>query len=128
MVSIRDCGLMLEPQEGMKVHEIIDWAKYAERRGYGYILRSDHLLPIEGRKNQDSPEAWITLGVLAAETKKIKFGPLVTPIGFRNPALLARMACNVHDYSHGRLVLGVGAGWYKDEYHANGYQFPKYTV
>ena len=112
----------------MKVHEIVEWAKYAERRGYGYVLRSDHLLPIETGKDQDSPEAWVTLGVLAAETKKIKFGPLVTPIGFRNPALLSRMACNVHDYSHGRLVLGVGAGWYKDEYYANGYEFPKYTV
>jgi alkanesulfonate monooxygenase SsuD/methylene tetrahydromethanopterin reductase-like flavin-dependent oxidoreductase (luciferase family) len=128
MVSIRNCGLMLEPQEGMRVQEIVDWAKYAERNGYGYMLRSDHLLPIDGRKDQDSPEAWVTLGMLAAETKKIKFGPLVTPIGFRNPALLARMACNVHDYSHGRLVLGIGAGWYKDEYDANGYEFPRFQV
>lgn len=112
----------------MRVQEIVDWAKYAERNGYGYMLRSDHLLPIDGRKDQDSPEAWVTLGMLAAETKKIKFGPLVTPIGFRNPALLARMVCNVHDYSHGRLVLGIGAGWYKDEYLANGYEFPKFSV
>ena len=128
MVSIKNCGLMLEPQEGMPIEEIVDWAKYAERSGYGYMFRSDHLLPIDGRKDQDSPEAWVSLGILAAKTKNIKFGPLVTPIGYRNPALLARMACNVQNYSHGRLMLGVGAGWYADEYHAFGYEFPKFPV
>jgi alkanesulfonate monooxygenase SsuD/methylene tetrahydromethanopterin reductase-like flavin-dependent oxidoreductase (luciferase family) len=76
----------------------------------------------------DSPECWVTLGILAATTKKIRFGPLVSPIGFRNPVLLSRMACNVHSYSHGRLVLGVGAGWYADEYRAHGYEFPKFRV
>ena len=119
---------MLEPQEGMQVQEIVAWAKYAERSGYGCVLRSDHLLPIEGRKDQDSPEAWVTLGILAAETKTIKFGSLVTPIGFRNPVLLARMACNVNDYSHGRLMLGIGAGWYKEEYFRAGYDFPKFQI
>src|SRR5208282_4952512 len=56
------------------------------------------------------------------------FGPLVSPIGFRNPALLARMACNLNDYSHGRLLLGIGAGWYEEEYHAFGYEFPSFRV
>lgn len=128
MVAIGDCGLMLEPQLGMSVQEIIDWGTYAERHGYGYIFRSDHLQPTNGNRDRDSPECWVTLGALAATTKRIKFGPMVTPIGFRNPALLAQMACNLHSYSKGRLLLGVGAGWYKKEYLAKGYEFPKLHV
>src|SRR5208282_247239 len=100
MVSIADCGLMLEPQQAMSIKDIVDWATIAEQKNYGYILRSDHLLPIWDSKDRDSPECWSSLGVLAATTKKIKFGPLVSPIGFRNPALLARMACNLNDYSY----------------------------
>ncbi|MGO9645768.1 MAG: LLM class flavin-dependent oxidoreductase [Candidatus Bathyarchaeia archaeon] len=128
MVSINDCGLMLEPQQAMSIQDIVDWATDAEQKNYGYILRSDHLLPIWDSKDRDSPECWSSLGVLAATTKKIKFGPLVSPIGFRNPALLARMACNLNDYSHGRLLFGIGAGWYEEEYHAFGYEFPNFRV
>ena len=128
MVAIGDCGLMLEPQQGMSVKEVVDWGVYAERHGYGYIFRSDHLLPIHGKRDQDSAECWITLGALAAKTRRIRFGPMVSPIGFRNPALLAQMACNLHAYSKGRLLLGVGAGWYKQEYLAKGYEFPKLPV
>jgi alkanesulfonate monooxygenase SsuD/methylene tetrahydromethanopterin reductase-like flavin-dependent oxidoreductase (luciferase family) len=118
MVSISDCGLMLEPQEGMAVEEIVEWAEYAERSGYGYLFRSDHLLPTFPRaateRSVDSPECWTTLGAVAAKTSKIRFGPMVSPLGFRNPALLGRMARTLHGYSRGRLVLGVGAGWYPE--------------
>lgn len=119
---------MLEPQGGMKVAEILKWAKYAEKAGYGCLFRSDHFLPTGGVKRLDSPECWVTLGAVAALTSKIKFGPLVTPVGFRNPALLARMACTLHSFSEGRLVLGVGAGWFQDEYLAHGYEFPPFRV
>jgi alkanesulfonate monooxygenase SsuD/methylene tetrahydromethanopterin reductase-like flavin-dependent oxidoreductase (luciferase family) len=119
---------MLEPQQGMSVQEIIEWGTYAERHGYGYIFRSDHLLPTNGNMDRDSVECWVTLGALAATTKRIKFGPMVTPMGFRNPGLLAQMACTLHSYSKGRLLLGVGAGWYKKEYLAMGYEFPNLHV
>jgi len=112
----------------MSVKEILNWASYAERNGYGYILRSDHLLPTRSNKQRDSPECWVTLGMLATTTKKIKFGPLVSPIGFRNPALLARMACNLHTSSDGRFILSVGVGWYGEEYHAYGFEFPDIRV
>ena len=128
MVSIADCGLMLEPQQAMSVQEIVDWGVYAEQNEYGYILRSDHLLPIWDNKERDSPECWSSLGVLAAKTNKIKFGPLVSPIGFRNPGLLARMACNLNDYTHGRFLLGVGAGWYEEEYLAFGFDYPSFKI
>lgn len=128
MVSfLRDSGLMLEPQSGMKVDDVVGWAKYAERSGYGYLMRSDHLLPF-GTRGIDSPECWATLGLIAASTKKIRFGPLVSPVGFRNPALLAKMACTVHAFSGGRLVLGMGAGWFKDEYDAMGIPFPGFRI
>lgn len=119
---------MLEPQQAMSFQEVVDWCAYAERHGYGYFFRSDHLIPTYGDRNRDSPECWVTFGALAATTKRIRFGPMVTPIGFRNPALLAQMACNLHAFSKGRFLLGVGAGWYEEEYLAKGYPFPKYQV
>jgi len=121
---------MLEPQGGMQVGEILEWAEYAEKAGFGYILRSDHLMPTGVLREEDSPspECWVTLGAVAASTRRVAFGPLVTPVGFRNPALLARMACTLHSFSEGRLVLGFGAGWFRDEYLANGYEFPPFRV
>lgn len=128
MANLDRFGLMLEPQEGMSTAELMRWAGFAERSGYGYVFRSDHLLPTSGRRGVDSPECWVTLAAIAAKTKRIKFGPMVSPIGFRNPALLARMACTVHSISRGRLQLSLGAGWYRDEYYANGMEFPKFAV
>ena len=119
---------MLEPQGGMQVSEILEWAKYSEKSGYGYFLRSDHFMPTGGAKGLDSPECWVTLGAVAATTDRIRFGPLVTPVGFRNPALLARMSCTLHSFSRGRLVLGFGAGWFQDEYLAHGYPFPPFHL
>jgi alkanesulfonate monooxygenase len=120
---------MFEPQQGLSVEELAQWAEYAEKAGYGYFFRSDHLLPMRSMRNVDetrgSTECWVTLAAIASRTRKIRFGPMVSPIGFRNPALLARMACTLHSYSRGRLVLSIGAGWYKREYLAHGYKFPR---
>jgi alkanesulfonate monooxygenase SsuD/methylene tetrahydromethanopterin reductase-like flavin-dependent oxidoreductase (luciferase family) len=128
LAFIKNCGIMVEPQEGMAVKELLDIAKSVEKEGYGYFFRSDHLLPTTRRTNLDSPECWVSLGAIAAHTKKIKFGSMVSPIGFRNPALLARMACTVDSISSGRLQLGMGAGWYEDEYLAHGFEFPSVKV
>lgn len=115
---------MLEPQLGMSMRQLVDTAKLAEELGFGYLFRSDHLLPTDGRRGVDSPECWTSLGAISAATTDLNFGPMVSPVGFRNPALLARMACTLHSYSGGRLQLAVGAGWYEDEYRAHGYPFP----
>jgi alkanesulfonate monooxygenase SsuD/methylene tetrahydromethanopterin reductase-like flavin-dependent oxidoreductase (luciferase family) len=128
MGLIENCGLMLEPQENMSSKMVVEWAQLAERLGFASIFRSDHLLPTSGRRGIDSAECWVTLSALAAKTSKIKFGPLVSPVGFRNPALLAKMACTLSEYSDGRLILGVGAGWYKDEFDAYGIAFPPTSV
>ena len=124
MMSLKECGIMLEPQLGLSAAQVVDTARLAEEFGFGYLFRSDHLLPTDNRRGIDSPECWTTLGAVAAVTKDLKFGPMVSPIGFRNPALLARMACTLHSFSSGRLQLALGAGWYEAEYRAHGYPFP----
>jgi alkanesulfonate monooxygenase SsuD/methylene tetrahydromethanopterin reductase-like flavin-dependent oxidoreductase (luciferase family) len=126
MLSIKDCGVMLEPQLGMSMNQLVETANLAEDLGFGYLFRSDHLLPTDDRRGLDSPECWTSLGVIAASTTTLKFGPMVTPVGFRNPALLAKMACTLHSYSQGRLQLSVGAGWYEAEYKAHGFPFPAF--
>jgi alkanesulfonate monooxygenase SsuD/methylene tetrahydromethanopterin reductase-like flavin-dependent oxidoreductase (luciferase family) len=120
--------LMLEPQLGMSVEDVVEWARYAERFDYGYIMRSDHLSPTSRGEVVDSPECWVTLGLIAANTRRVYFGPLVSPVGFRNPALLARMACTLHSFADGRLLLGVGAGWVPGEFAAQGYDYPRFRV
>jgi alkanesulfonate monooxygenase SsuD/methylene tetrahydromethanopterin reductase-like flavin-dependent oxidoreductase (luciferase family) len=123
MASLKHFGLQFEPQEGMSLDVLLDWCRYAEKKGFGYAFRSDHLLPIR-RGETDSPECWISLGALAAITKTLRFGTMVTPTSYRNPALLAKMARTINTFSGGRLILGLGAGWYEREYSAYGYRFP----
>ena len=115
---------MLEPQLGMTTRDQTETARHAEKLGFGFLFRSDHLLPTDNRRGLDSPEAWTSMGAMAASTNDIKFGTMVSPIGFRNPALLAKIALTVHSYSSGRLQLGVGTGWYEAEYTAHGFSFP----
>jgi alkanesulfonate monooxygenase SsuD/methylene tetrahydromethanopterin reductase-like flavin-dependent oxidoreductase (luciferase family) len=127
-LTIKDCGMMLEPQLGMSMSQLVGVARQAEELGFGYFFRSDHLLPTNDKRGMDSPECWTSLGAVASSTSRIKFGPMVTPIGFRNPALLAKMACTLHSFSRGRLQLAVGAGWYEAEYRSLGYPFPDFKT
>jgi alkanesulfonate monooxygenase SsuD/methylene tetrahydromethanopterin reductase-like flavin-dependent oxidoreductase (luciferase family) len=69
----------------------------------------------------DSLELWISLTWLASNTKRIEFGPLVTPFSFRHPAFTARMASAVDDLSNGRLTLGLGGGWQEREHNIFGF-------
>ena len=119
---------MLEPQLGMGVSELLEMARTTERLGFGYLFRSDHLADTGGRRGRESSECWVTLAAVAARTKSIRFGPLVSPMGFRNPAVLASMAWTLHSLSPGRLRLGVGAGWYEKEYLSYGIPFPPFNV
>jgi len=73
-------------------------------------------------------EAWAVLSAVAAVTSRVQLGPLVTPTGFHNPALLAKIASTVDVMSNGRLLCGIGAGWYEHEWRAYGYGFPEVPV
>jgi len=74
--------------------------------------------------HMDVPEAMVSLSYLAALYPALHFGPVVLGQNYRNPALLAKMAATLQQLTGGRFILGLGAGWKMDEYHAYGYEFP----
>lgn len=79
---------------------------------------------------EDNPtyEAWTVITYLAMRYADFKVGGVVLGQSYRNPALLAKMASTLQMLSHGRVILGVGAGWKEDEYYAYGYPFPRPKV
>jgi probable F420-dependent oxidoreductase len=99
-------------------------AQIGEQIGADAIWVTDHLLH---RAPDEEPrgawECWSHLSALAAVTDRVALGTLVVCAGFRNPALLAKMAATVEEISDGRLILGIGAGWNQAEYQAFGYPF-----
>jgi F420-dependent oxidoreductase-like protein len=98
-----------------------------EELGYDSLWLSDHCLSLQVPDSQ-ALETWVALTLVAAETTRLRFGPLVSPITFRHPSLLARMAASLDALSGGRLVLGVGAGWNEVEHRAFGLPFPPARV
>jgi F420-dependent oxidoreductase-like protein len=117
-------GIMVEGQEGLTWERWFRVAERVESVGLDSLWRSDHFFSVMGRTERDSLEAWTSLTALAQRTRRITFGPLVSPMTFRHPALLARMAAAVDLLSDGRLVLGIGAGWNEDEHAAYGITLP----
>jgi F420-dependent oxidoreductase-like protein len=117
-------GIMVEGQEGLTWERWFAIADQVEALGLDSLWRSDHFFSVMGRTERASLEAWVSLTALAQRTKRIPFGPLVSPMTFRHPALLARMAAAVDVLSGGRLVLGIGAGWNEDEHAAYGITLP----
>ncbi len=92
--------------------------------GFAGIYRSDHFTNA-GPPDLDSLEMLVSLTYLADHSQNVKFGPLVAPFTYRHPAMLARQAAALDDLSHGRMVLGVGAGWNEYEHHKFGYDLPE---
>ena len=101
-------------------------AQWAEQKGFTWFSVMDHLIQIQGVGAPEEPfmESWTVLAALAAVTSKMRLATLVTSVAYRNPALLAKIAAGIDIISHGRLVFGIGAGWYVDEYKQYGYEFP----
>ncbi len=104
----------------------LTWARWhrlvteIERLGFAGLFRSDHFTLTEP-PDLDALEAMVSLTYLAVHTQRMHFGTLVAPFSFRDPIMLARQAMALDDLSHGRMILGVGAGWMEREHTMFGY-------
>lgn len=100
-------------------------AKEAEHLGYDSVWVSDHFISPSGRPY--GLEAWTVLSAIASSTKKIRLGTYVLCNQFRHSSLLAKMASTLDNISKGRLDLGIGAGWLRDEHVAFGFGWDKHS-
>jgi F420-dependent oxidoreductase-like protein len=99
-------------------------SRAAEALGYDHLWVYDHVETVPRREPTHVFEAFTTLAALAQHTSVIRLGQMVTCASYRNAGLLAKQAACVDVFSGGRLVFGIGAGWYEREYQAYGYAFP----
>lgn len=98
-------------------------AEEVDRLGFHSVWFNDHLYGIPAPPIPIL-EAWTTLSAVAAVTSRVELGVLVSPVGFRNPALLAKIAATLDQISGGRLIVGLGSGWYQQEFAGYGFEFP----
>lgn len=116
--------IMIEGQEGLTWERWRRLAETVEDAGYAGLFRSDHLTGLFGDPTRASLDCWASLTWLATNTRRLRFGPLVCPLTFYHPALLAKRAAAVAELSAGRLDLGIGAGWHEGEHATFGIPFP----
>jgi alkanesulfonate monooxygenase SsuD/methylene tetrahydromethanopterin reductase-like flavin-dependent oxidoreductase (luciferase family) len=89
---------------------------------------ADHFYGFDDAKKEGFLEAWTTLTWLAAKFDNVDVAHHVVGHGYRNPALIAKMASTLQVLTQGRFILGIGAGWREEEYKAYGYEFPAAAV
>jgi probable F420-dependent oxidoreductase len=122
-------GLLLPETEGQMNGATARWSdllamtEAAEAVGFDSIWVTDHFIHRSETQLRGPWECWSLISAIAAVTERVEIGTLVLCTGFRNPALLAKMADTVEEISGGRLILGLGAGWNEPEYRAFGYPF-----
>jgi alkanesulfonate monooxygenase SsuD/methylene tetrahydromethanopterin reductase-like flavin-dependent oxidoreductase (luciferase family) len=111
--------------------EILAVLAAMEKGRWSGVYTYDHFIPplsstpdVKDFELDDTLEGWSLLASIAAVTKKLNLGVLVTGITYRNPALLAKMAATIDVVSKGRMILGIGAGWNIREHEAYGWDFP----
>ncbi len=107
---------------------MLEVARHLEATGYESLWVFDHFHTVPIATNEASYEAWTLMAALAATTDTIRLGQMCTSNSYRNPAHLAKIAADIDVISDGRLEMGIGAGWYDDEYLGYGYAFPKASV
>lgn len=107
--------------------DLLDAAEFASNRGLVALALPDHYLLAldeEGAKTEPAPDAFIQLGGLARDTSGIDLVMLVSPITFRHPAVLMKMAVTLDRMSNGRFTLGIGTGWMDREHEVFGFEYP----
>ena len=119
---------MIEGQEGVTWEHWCALAGACEEHGVDTLFRSDHYISQANEDANVAHDAWTTIAALAARTRTLRLGTLVSPVTFRAPALLANAAATADRVSGGRIELGLGAGWMEREHRAFGFPFPETAV
>ena len=114
-----------EPQQGASYEQLLAVAQTAEQCGFDAFFRSDHFKKMGSATGLPAyTDAWTTLAGLARDTSTIRLGTLVTPATFREVGTFPVIASQVDHMSGGRIEIGLGAGWYKEEHDDYGIPFP----
>ncbi len=117
--------IFTEPQQGASYDQLLAVARTAEECGFDAFFRSDHYLRIGGASGLPAyTDAWTTLAGLARDTSSLRLGTMVTPATFRPVGSFSVVVTEIDHMSHGRVEVGLGAGWFKDEHEAYGLPFP----
>ena len=114
--------MFLEPQAGGSYDRLLELARWSEAKGLAAFARADHYLM--GGTSAPTTDALVSFGGVARETTRIELVTLVSPITFRNPAVMAKSATTLDEMSGGRFTLGVGTGWMESEHEAFGLDLP----
>jgi len=122
---VTQIGIMIEGQEGLSWERWRRICHDTDTLGFASLRRSDHLISLMSSPDRECIECWTSLALAAEWTKRIEFGPMVSPMTFRLPGILAKIAASVDALSGGRLILGVGAGWNENEHRV--FNIPFYT-
>lgn len=117
-------GIMIEAQEDLTWDRWRALIDAADRLGFTWLRRSDHLWSVMGEYERDSLAVWPSLTMVPLQSERLRFGQMVSPITWHEPAELARNAAALDQLSGGRFELGIGAGWNVDEHRAFGIRFP----